>query len=1034
MALVAVGGYGRRELLPRSDLDVLLLHGGRDDIASIADRIWYPVWDSGAELDHAVRTVPQARRVARADLKVALGLLSARHVAGDPDLTERLRAGALEDWRSAAPARLAELHAAHDERARTSGELAFLLEPDLKEARGGLRDVHAIQAVAAAWVAPAPGPKVRTAYEQILDARHALHEVTGRRLDRLVLEEQDEVARALGLLDGDVLLRMLAGAARTVAYAVDHAFRQADRLRGRRLRRRQAERRPLADGVVEQDGEVVLARAADPASDPALVLRAAAAAAQAGLPLAPRTLDRLTECPPLPVPWPAAARDALLSLLGAGQAAVSVWEALDTEGLVTALIPDWERVRNRPQRNPLHTFTVDRHLAEAAAQAAALTREVARPDLLLLAALLHDVGKGWPGDHSVTGEVVARDVGRRMGLPAPDVELVASAVRLHLLLPMVATRRDLDDPVTVKQVATTVRSRVLLELLHALAIADGLATGPAAWNDWKATLVADLVRRVEAVLDGEPMPQPAPLRDDQLALAAEGAPAATVRGSEVTVVAPDRPGLLWRAAGVLASHRLAVRSANATSVGGTAVTVFDVEPEFGDPPDATLVAADLRRMLLGRLDVEDRLDRRARAVRPRAASVPAPKVSLIDDASETATVVEVRAHDAPGLLWRVGRALGDCGLDVRAARVETLGAEVVDVFYVTDGDGKPLAADDLRRTIVQSVLAALGDLGRLTRPGLAATGRGYHGPFGSLGVVFETLSDRLTQVFSSLRGRGRLSPADIDATCREIRIALLEADVALPVVRQFIARVKERAGGEEVSAALNPAQQVIKIVNEELIGILGGEERRLRFAKVPPTVIMLAGLQGSGKTTLAAKLALWLKGQGNTPMLVAADLQRPNAVQQLAGGRRAGGRPGLRAVPRQRRRRPGGRRPGLAGGGQAPPAEHGHHRHRGPHGRGRGDDGAGRGDQGRHAAGRDPVRGRRDDRPGRGGDRAGVPGRGRLRRRGADQARRRRARRRGAVHRGADRAADHVRVLGGEARGLRHVPSGPDGVADPRPG
>ena len=445
---MAVGGYGRKELLPRSDLDVLLLHGGRDDIAAIADRMWYPIWDSGAELDHAVRTVPQARRVARSDLKVALGLLSARHVAGDPELTERLRAGALEDWRSAAPARLAELHAAHDERTRTFGELAFLLEPDLKEARGGLRDVHAIQAVAAAWVAPAPGPKVRTAYEQILDARHALHEVTGRRLDRLVLEEQDEVARALGLLDGDVLLRMLAGAARTVAYAVDHAFRQADRLRGRRLRRRRAERRPLADGVVEQDGEVVLARAADPARDPSLVLRASAAAAQAGLPLAPRTLDRLTECPPLPVPWPAAARDSLLALLGAGQAAVSVWEALDTEGLVTALIPDWERVRNRPQRNPLHTFTVDRHLAEAAAHAAALTREVARPDLLLLAALLHDIGKGWPGDHSVTGEVVARDVGRRMGLPAADVDLVASAVRLHLLLPMVATRRDLNDPVT----------------------------------------------------------------------------------------------------------------------------------------------------------------------------------------------------------------------------------------------------------------------------------------------------------------------------------------------------------------------------------------------------------------------------------------------------------------------------------------------------------------------------------------------------------------------------------------------------------
>ena len=334
---------------------------------------------------------------------------------------------------------------------------------------------------------------------------------------------------------------------------------------------------------------------------------------------------------------------------------------------------------------------------------------MARPDLLLLAALLHDVGKGWPGDHSVTGEVVARDVVRRMGLPAPDVELVASAVRLHLLLPMVATRRDLDDPVTVKQVATAVGSRALLELLHALAMADGLATGPAAWNDWKATLVADLVRRVAAVLDGDPMPQPAPLREDQLALAAEGGPAATVRGSEVTVVAPDRPGLLWRAAGVLASHRLAVRSANATSVGATAVSVFDVEAEFGDPPDATLVAADLRRMLQGRLDVEDRLDRRARASRPRAANHAAPRVSIVDNASDTATVVEVRAHDAPGLLWRVGRALGECGLDVRAARVETLGAEAVDVFYVTDGEGKPLGDGDLRRTIAASVLAVLGD-------------------------------------------------------------------------------------------------------------------------------------------------------------------------------------------------------------------------------------------------------------------------------------------------------------------------------------
>ena len=246
--------------------------------------------------------------------------------------------------------------------------------------------------------------------------------------------------------------------------------------------------------------------------------------------------------------------------------------------------------------------------------------------------------------------------------------------------------------------------------------------------------------------------------------------------------------------------------------------------------------------------------------------------------------------------------------------------------------------------------------------------------------MFETLSDRLTQVFSSLRGRGRLSAADIDATCREIRIALLEADVALPVVRQFIANVRERASGAEVSEALNPAQQVIKIVNEELIQILGGEARRLRFAKVPPTVIMLAGLQGSGKTTLAAKLALWLKSQGNTPIMVAADLQRPNAVQQLQVLGERAGVPVFAPSP---------------GNGVGDPVQVARQsidearrlQHNvviidtaGRLGHRRGDDGAGRQHPGRGRPGRDPVRRRRHDRPGRGADRPGLPGRRRLRR------------------------------------------------------
>ncbi|HXZ77882.1 MAG TPA: [protein-PII] uridylyltransferase, partial [Streptosporangiaceae bacterium] len=568
-------------------------------------------------------------------------------------------------------------------------------------------------------------------HEFILDTRHALHEVTGRPADRLVLQEQDEVARVLGLAGADALLGRLAGAGRTVAYALDQSFRQAQRARGSGpgtglpraglpraglprtgLARRgpppvSAHRRPLAEGLVEQDGEAVLARSADPATDPVLPLRAAAAAAQAGLALAPRALARLAGCPPLPVPWPAEARDALAALLGTGQAAIGVWEALDQEELITRLLPDWERVRNRPQRNPLHTFTVDRHLVETAARAAALTRTVARPDLLLIAALLHDIGKGWPGDHRLTGEVLARDTAARLGLGAGEADLVARAVRHHLLLPQTATRRDLDDPVTVAQVVHAVGGRPLLELLHALAIADGQATGPAAWNDWKAGLVSELVRRVAGALGGEPLPAPLPLRAEQTALAAGREPAVMVTGPEVTVVAPDRPGLLWQAAGVLASHRLAIRSANASPCGDMAVIAFTVAHQYGEPPDAVLVASDLRRALAGQLDVAQRLRQREQAAARPVAGVAPPTVTLVDDASHTATVVEVRAHDAPGLLWRIGRALGECGLDLRAARVETLGAEAVDVFYVTDASGGPVMDAATRGKIAVEVLGAL---------------------------------------------------------------------------------------------------------------------------------------------------------------------------------------------------------------------------------------------------------------------------------------------------------------------------------------
>jgi [protein-PII] uridylyltransferase len=710
VALIAVGSHARRELTPGGDLDLVLLHRGRADVAAVADRIWYPVWDSGLRLDHSVRTLTEARSVARDDMKAALGLLSARRIAGDHTLVDELRTAVLADWRADARRRLAELAAMTRGRWAEKGELAFLLEGDLKDSRGGMRDVHVMSAVAASWVAPAPGRRVRDAYELLLDVRHTLHEVTGRSSDRLVLQEQETIAHALGLLDADVLLRTIAEAARTVTYAADNLWRHVDRFCAPGGR---TERRPLADGVVEHAGEVVLARGAD-VTDPTLVLRVAAAAAQAGLPLAPATVDRLAErSAPMPVPWPAEARDALVGLLGAGPPAIAVWEALDQAGLIVRLLPDWERVRNRPQRNPVHRFTVDRHLVECAAGAAAMTRDVARPDLLLVGGLLHDIGKGWPGDHSRSGAVVARDLGVRMGFGPADVDVLEALVRHHLLLPDMATRRDLDDPVTSETVAKTVGSHEVLELLAALASADAHATGPAAWSPWKAGLIAELVRRVDAVLAGGAPPRSPDPTAEQLALVRHGGAAIRVAGSRVTVAAPDRPGLLWQAAGVLALHRLIVRTARAIAPGlgvegAPAVIEFTAVPEYGTPPDPAALEADLRRVLADRLDVAARLERRAASMRVRrGVTVPPPRVTIVGDASETATVVEVRAHDRPGLLWQIGRALGACGLQVRAAQVDTLGADAVDVFYVVDEEGKPIGDPALLSRIREHVLDAL---------------------------------------------------------------------------------------------------------------------------------------------------------------------------------------------------------------------------------------------------------------------------------------------------------------------------------------
>ncbi|WP_239405860.1 [protein-PII] uridylyltransferase [Frankia sp. Cj3] len=727
VALVAVGGYGRGEPAFGSDLDLLLVHNGRrDDIAQLADAVWYPLWDAGVGLDHSVRTVTEAVAVADGDLKAALGLLDARVVAGDHALAASLLERVRGRWRARAPRRLPELADMVADRARRHGEVAFLLEPDLKEARGGLRDVHALAALAAAWVAEKPPERVLAAYRVLLDIRGEVRRLArGGERNRLLLQDTAAVAAALSYPDSSALAHATADAGRTISWTWDVTwYRVSAGLRppSRWLRSRPA-RRPLDEGVVEQNREAQLARDADPAGDPTLTLRVAAAAARAGVPIGRYALDRLArEATPMPTPWPDAARDALVALLATGAPAVAVMEALDQVGLLVRLLPEWERVRSKPQRNPYHRFTVDRHLIETAAAATASTRGVDRPDLLLLGALLHDIGKGWPGDHTEAGIAVVGVIAPRLGLPPADAEVLVTMVRHHLLLAEAATRRDIDDVTTIEAVARAAGSPRVLGLLHALTEADSLATGPTAWSPWKARLVGELVSRTMAVYRGEQAPCPPALTERQRLLLAFADEYAVVVNPlpddgmfEIVVVAPDRPGLLAATTGVLAVNRLDVRRASARACAGRALLQAAVSASSamagpgpgGEAPSPAILRGDLLRSLDGTLDLDARITMREQAyARPRGGYTPAPPRVIFDD-SGADTVVEIRAPDRAGVLFRMVRALSDAGLSVRTAIVATIGLDVVNAFYVRDADGEALVVAERGKQVADAVLAAL---------------------------------------------------------------------------------------------------------------------------------------------------------------------------------------------------------------------------------------------------------------------------------------------------------------------------------------
>jgi len=719
VALVAIGGYGRSELCPSSDIDVMLLRDKRVDVRAIADRVWYPIWDEGLKLGHSVCTVREALSLASDDLDTATALLSARHIAGDELLTSELAKRGQEQWSNKSDRWLGDLAARVTARHAEAGEVAFRLEPDIKDGRGGMRDVHALRWAEAARrvLLHHDDAELDKSYAVLLDARVELHRHTGRSTNVLALQDQASVAGALGDASAEALMARVAEAARSIAWMSDDAWRRVQSgltgPSGRGAGRGQL----VGPGVVLLGGEVRLADAADPA-DPDLALRVALAAATHDAAIERAALERLAiETVSPPDPWPATTRALFISLLQTGRGAIPVIEALDQRGIWTHILPEWASVRARPQRNPYHRFTVDRHLLETVANAAKRAGLVLRPDLLVLAALLHDLGKGQPGDHIAAGMVLAERISRRIGLDDGDVAVVVSLVEHHLLLSDVATRRDLDDPATVDRVVAAVGSIDRLRLLAALTEADGRATGPAAWGAWKAELVNALIVRVARRL-GTDLPGPAMVEEfpsaKDLELLAAGDQRFDVYRDELTVMTADRPGVFSRVAGVLALRGLDVLHAMAySSESGRALARFRVFDPYRDETPWDRVIGDLELALDGRLALNARLSERAAAHDGRRQSrLPARAASVAFDnhASADATVIDVEAPDVTGILYRVTRALAELELDIRSAKVQTLGTHVVDSFYVRDQSGQkvtePRVLSEIERAILHGIAEA----------------------------------------------------------------------------------------------------------------------------------------------------------------------------------------------------------------------------------------------------------------------------------------------------------------------------------------
>jgi [protein-PII] uridylyltransferase len=781
VALIALGGYGRSELFPYSDIDLLILfrEDAKEEMEKIANGVLYPLWDTGLDVGHGVRTVEECLEFAKEDFFFQVAMLDARLLVGSPGLFDELLASYKSKFIEGSREEFVQtMKTFRSDRRKRYGSHSYLLEPNIKEGKGGMRDIQAmlwtatfvfglsgLEAIAEAGVLlEEEKQRFLASWNMIARVRNRLHYISGRKNDQLYFEQQEEVAAAFGyksqegVLGVEGFMRDLYGHLQVIAVTTDLFFDHVDDVLGF-AGGSVAESREIEKGIeVRNDRIHLVASEADISGRPYLLMRCFLASAKSGLSLHHRTrkmirghlalvTDKLRCSARMSKPF--------FEILESGDETFAVLECMLETGLLSAYIPEFGRIESLAQHDVYHIYTVDRHLLQAVADLRRATetdkpvfQTLASPHVLFLATLLHDIGKGSGGNHSDIGADMIGEVGARLGLDSAECACLAFVVRYHLFMPEVALRRDLNDEQFMKRCAETIGDAERLAMLYLIAVADSHATGPAAWSEWKGTLLYDMYlkvlphlqfqevadvaqhvdqgvhwlrERVSSLLSGK-LERPFAVDDlppDYLLSFTSEAVVEHVLAHEenqnllqqkalmfpqksqkqwsLLLMSRDRSGLLAKICGVLSLHNLSVVNAQIfTWKDGCAVDVLDVRPEDGavyEEKDWQAVNDDLNLALNHRLGLGHRLYKKLSSGigrRKRPAGINETRVVVDNEASDGYTIVEVYSTDSPGQLYRITQTLADFGINIYRAYIATEVEQLIDVFYVLDNQRKKL--------------------------------------------------------------------------------------------------------------------------------------------------------------------------------------------------------------------------------------------------------------------------------------------------------------------------------------------------------